>query len=96
MLQKNLCKMATLKKIENWFSKRKNDFKKTNYRLMQVKRIAKCSKGDHSAILLTFIKLPFVINIFVLSILEWLFYTGFTVFMMTSALLVHYEITEEL
>ena len=29
--------------------------------------------------LLTFIKLQFVIKIFVLSIFEWLFYTGFTV-----------------
>ena len=28
----------------------------------------------------TFIKLPFVIKIFVLSIFEWRFYTGFTVF----------------
>ena len=36
-------------------------------------------QGEHSAILLTFIKLPFAINIFVLSILEWLFYAGFTV-----------------
>ena len=35
-------------------------------------------QGEHSAILLTFIKLPFVIKIFVLSIFEWLFYTGFT------------------
>ena len=35
---------------------------------------------EDSAILLTFIKLPFVINIFVLSIFEWTFYTGFTVF----------------
>ena len=35
---------------------------------------------EHSAILLTFIKLPFVIKIIVLSIFEWLFYTGFTVF----------------
>ena len=34
---------------------------------------------EHSAILLTFIKLPFVIKIFVLSIFEWLFYTGNTV-----------------
>ena len=32
-----------------------------------------------SAILLTFIKLSIVIKIFVLSIFEWLFYTGFTV-----------------
>ena len=35
-------------------------------------------QGEHSAILSTFIKLPFVITIFVLSIFEWLFYTGFT------------------
>ena len=47
---------------------------KTNDRLMQVKSIA-----EYSAILLTFIKLPFVIKIFVLSIFEWLVYTGFTV-----------------
>ena len=53
---------------------------KTNYRLMQVKKIAECSNGEHSAILLTFIKLPFVIKIFVLSIFEWPFYTGFTVY----------------
>ena len=33
----------------------------------------------HSAILLTFIKLPVVITNFVLSIFEWPFYTGFTV-----------------
>ena len=36
-------------------------------------------QGEHSAILSTFIKLPFVIDIFVLSIFEWPFYTGFTV-----------------
>ena len=34
---------------------------------------------EHSAILSTFIKLPFVIKIFVLSIFEWLLKTGFTV-----------------
>ena len=43
---------------------------------MHVKSIAEL---EHSAILLTFIKLPVVIKIFVLSIFEWLFYTGFTV-----------------
>ena len=32
----------------------------------------------HSAILLTFFQLPVVIKIFVLSIFEWPFYTGFT------------------
>ena len=41
---------------------------------MQVKSIA-----EHNAILSTFIKLSFVIKIFVLSTFEWLFYTGFTV-----------------
>ena len=46
---------------------------------MQVKSGAECSKGEHSATLLTFNKLPFIIKIFVLSIFEWLFYTGFTV-----------------
>ena len=35
-------------------------------------------QGEHSAILSTFIKIPFVIKIFVLSIFDWL-YTGFTV-----------------
>ena len=37
---------------------------------MQVESIAECSKGEHSAILLTFIKLPFVIKIFALFIFE--------------------------
>ena len=37
-------------------------------------------QGEHSAIILTFIKLPFVIKIFVLSIFEWPFCTGFTVY----------------
>ena len=36
-------------------------------------------QGEHSAKLSTFIKLPFVIKIFVLSIFEWPFYTAFTV-----------------
>ena len=36
-------------------------------------------QGEHSAILSTFIKLPFVNKIFVLSIIECAFYTGCTV-----------------
>ena len=36
-------------------------------------------QGEHSAILSTYIKLPFIIKIFVLSFFEWPFYTGFTV-----------------
>ena len=42
--------------------------------------------GEHSAILLAFIKLPFVIKIFVLSIFEWSFNTGLTVFLISSQL----------
>ena len=33
---------------------------------------------EHSTILLTFIKLSFVIKIFILSIFEWPSYSGFT------------------
>ena len=36
-------------------------------------------QGEHSAIRLTCIKLPFVIKIFALSIFEWPLKTGFTV-----------------
>ena len=43
-------------------------------------------QGEHSAILLTFIKLPFVIKIFVLSIFEWPFYTGCTVYLNLESL----------
>ena len=43
-------------------------------------------QGEHSAILLTFIKLPFVFESFVLSIFELPFYTGITVCPITSAL----------
>ena len=51
---------------------------------MQVKSIAEYSKGsilqrEHSSILSIFIKFIIVIKIFVLSIFEWLFYTGFSV-----------------
>ena len=42
-------------------------------------------QGEHSAILPTFIKLPFVIKIFVLSIFEWPLLTGFTVTVIASA-----------
>ena len=45
-------------------------------------------QGEHSAILLTFIKLLFNIKIFVLSIFEWLFYPGFTVHALTVCVLV--------
>ena len=40
-------------------------------------------RGEHSAIRLIFIKLPFVIKTFVLSIFEWPFYRGFTVYILS-------------
>ena len=47
---------------------------------MQVKSNAECFEGkEHSAILSRFIKLPFAIETFVLSIFEWSLKTGFTV-----------------
>ena len=47
---------------------------------MQVKSIAECSNRIGAFCnTLTFIKLPLVIKIFVLSIFEWPFYIGFTV-----------------
>ena len=46
--------------------------------LMQVKSIAE-GEGEHSAILSTFIKLLFIIKIFVFSIIEWPAKTGFAV-----------------
>ena len=39
-------------------------------------------QGEHSAILSTYIKLPFVIKTFVLSIFEWSLKIGFTVVIM--------------
>ena len=41
-------------------------------------------QSEHSAVLLIFIKLPFVIKNFVLFIFEWPFYTGFTVLVSQS------------
>ena len=62
---------------------------------MQVNSIA---EWEHSAILLTCIKPPFVINIFVLSIFRWPFYTGFTVYCLFRRMMqreARYEAVEE-
>ena len=63
---------VTVKPVLSGHSKRRPKMVfKTDYPLMQVKSTAVCSKGEHSAILLTFIKQPFVFKTFVLSIFEW-------------------------
>ena len=75
MAPRSQVKHSTTKPLRSLFSRLK-----INYPLMQVNSNAECSKGiEHSAILLTFIRLPFVIKILVLSIFELLFYTSFTV-----------------
>ena len=64
--------MATLKKTKNGFQDR--------LLLNAGQKYCRMPQGEHSAILSTFIKLPFAIKIFVLSIFECPFYTGFTVY----------------
>ena len=68
--------MAT-KKTKNWFQDRLllNAGQK-NCRMLQ---------GENSAIISTFIKLPFVFKTFVLSIFKWPLKTGFTVFLAKGA-----------
>ena len=66
-------KLNTVKPVLSRRSKRSKNVFKTNYGLMQVKSI-----GEHSAILSTFIKLPFVIKIFFFSF-EWPLKTSFAV-----------------
>ena len=87
-VQRNLCIYYSKTCVKQPLSKRLKLVFKTHYRLMRVNSIAEYSKG-HSAILSTFIKLPYVIKIFVLSISEWPFYTGFTVFSSELSLLAY-------
>ena len=58
---------------------------KTYNRLMLVKSIAECSRGQHSAVLLTCIKIPNGFQAFVLSIFKWSFKTCFTVYATSKA-----------
>ena len=74
-LQQNLLKRPISKRPKIGFQDQLSCYAGQKYcRMLQ---------GEHSTILLTFIKLPFVIKIFILSIFEWPFYTGFTVFAYT-------------
>ena len=57
---------------------------KTDYRLIQVKVL-------QTVILSTFIKLSIVIKTFVLSIFEWPFYAGFTVYVLMDPFYFIYE-----
>ena len=68
----NLSKTATLKRPSFVFQ--------DELSLNAGQKYCRMLQGEHSAIIYsTFIKLPFVIKTFVLSIFEWPFNTGFTV-----------------
>ena len=69
---KTCCKRPIKKKIKICFQDRLS--------LNAGQKYCRMLQGEHSVILSTFIKLQFVIKIFVLSIFEWLLKTGFTVF----------------
>ena len=72
VIQKNLCKTATLKKTKKFGCQ-------DQLSLNAGQKYCRMLQGEHSAIISTFIMLPFVIKSFVLSIFEWPLYTGFTV-----------------
>ena len=70
----------TVKSVISGHSKRRPKLVlKTDSLLNAGQKYCRMLQGEHSAILLTFIKLLFVIKIFVLSIFEWRLKIGFTV-----------------
>ena len=75
--QITLIKNCTVKPVLSGHSKRRPNIG-FQYQL-SLNAGQKYCRMLHSAILLTFIKLPFVIKIFVLSFFEWPLKTGFTV-----------------
>ena len=70
-IQLNLSKTTTLKKTKIGFQDQLS--------LNAGQKFCRMLQGEHSAIFSTFIKLPFVLKIFVLTIFEWPHKTGFTV-----------------
>ena len=67
------------------FSKRPKIGFQDQLSLIAGQKYCRMLQGEHSVILLTFIKLPIVIKIFVLSSFEWRFNAGFTVVSYLSA-----------
>ena len=62
MYSKTCLKRPLKKKTKSWFSDQLS--------LNEGQKYCRILQWEHSAILLTFVKLPFVIKIFVLSIFE--------------------------
>ena len=79
-------KASTVKPVLSGHSKRTP---KLVYRLLlnAGQKYCRMLQEEHSAILLTFIKLSSVIMIFVLSIFEWPLKAGFTVLLISEALI---------
>ena len=71
--------MSTVKRVKMTTLKKTKIGYQDQLSLNAGQKYCRMLKGEHSAILLTCIKLPFVIKIFVLSIFEWPFYTVFIV-----------------
>ena len=84
---------TTVKVVLRGHSKRRpKKVYKADYRLMQVKSIAECSKGSVLQYFRTSSSYHLVIKIFVLSIFEWQLMTGLTVYIQnlsTFAIHVH-------
>ena len=76
-----LCPEYTFKPVLSGHSKRRPKIGfQDRFSLNAGQKYCRMRHGEHSALLLTFIKLPFAINnTFVLSIFEWPLNTGFTV-----------------
>ena len=73
---------ATVKQVENSHSQKDRELGfQDQLSLNAGQKYCRMLPLEHSAILLIFIKLPFVIKIFVLSIFEQPFYTGFTAYL---------------
>ena len=66
--------------VKQPLSKRPKMFFQDGLLLNAGQKYCRMLQREHSAILSTFIKLPFVIKTFVLSVFEWPFYTGFYCF----------------
>ena len=74
---------STTEPLRSLLSKRPKIGFQDQFLLNGGQKYCRMLQGEHSAILSTSIKLPFVIKIFVLSIFEWPLKTGFTVFSST-------------
>ena len=63
----------------------------TRFPLNACQKYCRLLQGEHSAILLTFITLPFAKNIYFLSIFEWSLKTGYTEREMADIIYLYYK-----